>query len=202
MTTLGRTYGGLSAQQRAQERRGKFLEAGRQFIAANGVAPMTVDLICQRANVSKRYFYDEFTSKEELLDALAEDLYTRLWTGMQDKLTETPRPQRVNAALRSVIHSLASNPADARLYLESPGFPHLRQRQQRAVNEFSDHITQEAMPFSGPAKKSVNRQLATRALVAGTTDLIVAWLNGDIKTDEDDLIDTLTAVSLGAAERL
>jgi len=202
VTTNGRTYGGRSAEQRSRERRERFVEAARELITEEGIAPLTVDMLCQRANISKRYFYDEFISKEDVFDVCADDLYSRLLAGMQTALAEVPRPHRVNAALQFTIHALASNPADARLYMESPGFPRLLERQRRAVEEFSIHLTKEAMPFSGRAKKSINRQLGTWALAAGTADLIVAWLRGDIDTDEKTLIATLTATTLGAAERL
>lgn len=202
VTATGRSYGGLSAEQRRAERRRRFLDAARGLIREIGVAPMTVDMVCEHAGISKRYFYQEFTTKDDLLEACAEDLYSRLWTSMQADLAALPRPRRVNAALRSVIQALGSSPADARLYMESPGFPRLRERQQRAVEEFSDLMTREAMPFTGKPTKSISRHLGTRALVAGTTDLIIAWLHGDIATDEQTLIATLTAASLGAADRL
>lgn len=202
MTAPGRNYGGLTPQQRAQERRERLIEAARVLIAEDGVACLTVDLVCQQANLSKRYFYAEFPTKDDVLDACAEDLFTRLWAGIEDVLATAPRAQRVNGALRAVVHTLASEPADARLYMECPGFPRLRERQQRAVREFSEQLAARGVRFTGPPKPLVDRVLATRALVAGTTELIIAWLNGDIDTDEDRLVATLTATALGAAGRL
>jgi AcrR family transcriptional regulator len=199
MTVEGRTYGGLSSQQRSQERRARLIDAARALIAELGVAPLTVDLVCQRAKLSKRYFYTEFATKDDLLDACVEELYTRLHADMEKVLTTAPLADRVNGVLRTVVHALASSTADARLYMESPGFPRLRQRQQRAVGEFTKRMAADAMPFTGPPVRSVDRVLGTRALVAGTTELIIAWLHGDIDTDEDELVATLTAIALGAA---
>ena len=199
MTVEGRTYGGLSSQQRSQERRERLLDAARELIAEVGVAPLTVDLVCQRAKLSKRYFYTEFATKDDLLDACADDLYARLRTAMEDVLKTAPLTDRINGVLRTVVHALASSTADARLYMESPGFPRLRQRQQRVVGEFTVRMVADAMPFTGQPKPSVDRLLGTRALVAGTTELIIAWLHGDIDTDEDGLVATVTAIALGAA---
>jgi AcrR family transcriptional regulator len=199
MTVGGRTYGGLSAEQRSQDRRDRLLDAARALIADVGVALLTVDLVCQRATLSKRYFYTEFASKDELLDACAEDLFGRLVAQMDEVLTTAPLPDRVEGTLRAVVHTLASDPADARLYMECPGFPRLRERQQRAVREFTERMATDAIPFTGRPKPSVDRILATRALVAGTTALIIAWLHGDIDTDEDRLVATLTATARGAA---
>lgn len=199
MAVEGRTYGGLSSRQRSQERRERLREAARALIAEIGVAPLTVDLVCQRANLSKRYFYTEFTTKDDLLDACAEDLYIRLKAAMETVLTTAPLPERAHGVLQTVVHTLIASAADARLYMESPGFPRLRQLQQREIGEFTERIATEAMPFEGPPKPSVDRQLATRAMVTAATELISAWLHGEIDTDEDTLVATLTAITLGAA---
>ncbi|MFY2859432.1 TetR/AcrR family transcriptional regulator [Mycobacterium sp. THU-M104] len=202
MTAAGRSYGGLTPEQRAQERRERLIEAARALIGEDGVACLTVDLVCRRAALSKRYFYSEFATKGDLLDACAEDLFGRLAARMDEVLTTAPLADRVEGTLRAVLRTLASDRADARLYMECPGFPRLREHQQRAVRDFTDRMEADAIPFTGRAMPSVDRKLATRALVAGTTDLIVAWLHGDIDTDEDVLVTTLTATALGAAARL
>ncbi|WP_197283517.1 TetR/AcrR family transcriptional regulator [Mycobacterium sp. Marseille-P9652] len=199
MNVGGRVYGGLSAEQRSEERRVRLLQAARALIADAGVAPLTVDVVCQRANLSKRYFYREFAGKDELLDACADDLFGRLSAQMERVMTTAPLAARVEGTLRAVLHTLASDPADARLYMECPGFPRLRERQQRAVRDFSERMAVDAMPFTGRPAQAVDRVLATRALVAGTTDLIIGWLHGDIDTDEDSLVATLTAAARGAA---
>jgi AcrR family transcriptional regulator len=202
MTAAGRNYGGLTPEQRAQDRRGRLIEAARALIGDGGVAPLTVDLVCRRAALSKRYFYTEFATKDDLLDACADDLFGRLVARMDDVLTTAPLADRVEGTLRAVLRTLASDRADARLYMECPGFPRLREHQQRAVRDFTDRMAADAIPFTGRPKPSVDRKLATRALVAGTTDLIVAWLHGDIDTDEDTLVATLAAAASGAANAI
>ncbi len=199
MTVEGRTYGGRTAEQRSQERRRRLLDAARDLIGEVGVAPLTVDLVCGRATLSKRYFYAEFASKDDLLDACAEDLYTRLKSAMEVVLATAPLADRAHGVLHTVVHTLVASTADSRLYLESPGFPRLRQIQLREIGEFTERIAAEAMPFTGPAKPSVDRLLATRAMVTAATELISAWLHGDIDTDEGTLVATLTAITLGAA---
>lgn len=195
----GRIYGGLSSQQRSQERRERLLDAARELIGEAGVAPLTVDLVCQRAKLSKRYFYTEFATKDDLLDACAAELYSRLKAAMEVVLTSSPLPERARGVLSTVVHTLVASAADARLYMESPGFPRLRELQQREIGDFTERVAAEAMPFIGPPKPSVDRHLATRAVVTAATELIIAWLHGDIDTDEDTLIATLTATTLGAA---
>ncbi|PJE25524.1 MAG: hypothetical protein CK431_00165 [Mycobacterium sp.] len=198
----GRIYGGLSPEQRSQDRRARLVEAARALIAESGVAPLTVDVVAQRANLSKRYFYTEFATKDDLLDACAEELFGRLYAQMEEVLATTPLAERVTRTVRVVVHTLASDPADARLYMECPAYPRLRERQQRAVREFSEYMAAHAIAFSGEPRPGVDRVLATRALVAGTTELIIGWLHGDIDTDEDSIVETLAVTARGAAAAL
>lgn len=202
MTVDGRTYGGLTAEQRSLERRQRLLDAARSLVAEAGVAPLTVDLVCQRASLSKRYFYTEFATKDDLLDVCADDLYTRLYDTMTEVVRTAPMDTRVSGSIRATLDILAANPSDARLYMESPGFPRLRARQQRAVHDVTTLMAHGGLPFTGRAKPSIDRTLATRALVTATTELIIGWLQGDVDTDEDTLIATITATSLGAARNL
>ena len=199
VTVEGRTYGGLSSEQRSQERRERLLDAARELIAETGLAPLTVDQVCQRAKLSKRYFYTEFATKDDLLDACAEDLYARLKAAMEHVLITTPLADRAHGVLRTVVHTLVASAADSRLYQESPGFPRLRELQQREIGAFTERIAAEAMPFTGVPRPSVDRQLATRAMVTAATEVVIAWLDGDIDTDEDTVVATLTAITLGAA---
>lgn len=104
---------------------------------------------------------------------------------MEVVLATVPKPARAHGVLRIVVQTLVASAADARLYMESPGFPRLRQLQQREISAFTERIAAEAMPFEGPPKPSVDRLLATRTMVTAATELIAAWLHGDIDTDED-----------------
>lgn len=122
MTVDGRTYGGLTAEQRSRERRQRLLDAARALIAEVGVAALTVDLVCQRATLSKRYFYTEFATKDDLLDVCADDLYARLHQAMTEVVQTAPMEIRVSQSIRATLDILA-DPPDARLYMESPGFP-------------------------------------------------------------------------------
>ncbi len=201
MTVDGRTYGGLTAEQRSRERRQRLLDAARALIAEVGVAALTVDLVCQRATLSKRYFYTEFATKDDLLDVCADDLYARLHQAMTEVVQTAPMEIRVSQSIRATLDILA-DPPDARLYMESPGFPRLRARQQQAVHEVTALMATSGLPFTGRSKPSIDRTLATRALVTATSELLIGWLQGDVDTDEGTLIATITATSLGAARNL
>ena len=66
----GRQYRGQPEVQRREERRGRILAAGLEgFADAGNSAPSVAD-VCARAGVSKRYFYELYDDRLDLLRAL------------------------------------------------------------------------------------------------------------------------------------
>jgi AcrR family transcriptional regulator len=197
----GRTYGGMSAEARARSRRQRLIEAAQAVIAEHGVAALTVEQVCQKAELTKRYFYADFSGKDDILDVCAEQLFSRLWTAMDRALAATSGPKRARAAIQAIVHTLASERASARLYIECAAFPRLRERQQRAIREFSDRLAADVMPFTGIPPTGTRRDLAARIITAGSTQLIVDWLQGTVETDEETIIATIAAATRGAAAK-
>lgn len=197
----GRIYGGMSAEARARSRRQRLIEAAQTVIAEHGVAALTVEQVCQKAELTKRYFYADFSGKDDILDVCAEQLFSRLWTAMDRALAATSGPKRARAAIQAIVHTLASERASARLYIECAAFPRLRERQQRAIREFSDRLAADVMPFTGNPPTGTRRDLAARIITAGSTQLIVDWLQGTVETDEETIIATIAAATRGAAAK-
>ena len=197
----GRTYGGMSAEARARSRRQRLIEAAQAVIAEYGVATLTVEQVCQKAELTKRYFYADFSGKDDLLDVCAEQLFSRLWDAMDGALATASGPKRARVAIESIVHTLASDPASSRLYIECAAFPRLRERQQRAIREFSDRLAADVMPFTGSPPTGIRRDLVARVITAGSTQLIVDWLQGTVETDEETIIATIAAATRGAATK-
>jgi AcrR family transcriptional regulator len=197
----GRSYGGMSAEARARSRRQRLIEAAQVVIAEHGVAALTVEQVCQTAELTKRYFYADFAGKDDLLDVCAEQLFSRLWNAMDGALAAASGPKRARAAIQAIVHTLASEQASARLYIECAAFPRLRERQQRAIRDFSDRLAADVMPFTGNPPTGIRRDLAARIITAGSTQLIVDWLQGTVETDEETIIATIAAATRGAAAK-
>lgn len=81
---VGRVYGGISGEQRAAERRQRFIEAGIELFGRIGYHAATVRGICQRAGLTDRYFYESFKNTEDLLCAA----YMQVVIQMRDRITE------------------------------------------------------------------------------------------------------------------
>jgi AcrR family transcriptional regulator len=76
--TTGRTYGGVSPEQRRADRRARLVEAGLALYGSQGFAATSIDAVCAEAGLTKRYFYESFGSAEELLAAVYLDATARV----------------------------------------------------------------------------------------------------------------------------
>lgn len=65
-----RRYGGRGGEERRAERRERLLDAGLACYGEVGYHAATVRLICARAGLTERYFYESFANGEDLLCAV------------------------------------------------------------------------------------------------------------------------------------
>lgn len=196
----GRSYGGVSAAERTATRRASLLESCRTLIGREGVAAVTVEAVCAESALGKRYFYESFAARDDLLLAVADAFYDDLLGQMRatiDGVEESARPRLVVDAL---VAALRSDERLARLYVESPGTPVLAARRHRAIEEYTRFVAAEVFPGTprGPRAKT-RRLLATRLLVAGTTELVADWLAGEAEGQVADVVAAIVALGGAAA---
>lgn len=196
----GRSYGGVSAAERTATRRASLLESCRTLIGREGVAAVTVEAVCAESALGKRYFYESFAARDDLLLAVADAFYDDLLAQMRatiDGVDEAARPRLVVDAL---VAALRSDERLARLYVESPGTPVLAARRHRAIEEYTRFVAAEVFPGTprGPRARA-RRLLATRLLVAGTTELVADWLAGEAEGQVADVVAAIVALGGAAA---
>ncbi|MET0196711.1 MAG: TetR/AcrR family transcriptional regulator, partial [Rhodococcus fascians] len=55
-----RPYGGESASTRRLARRQRLMDSVLDIVGEHGIANLNVGIVCERASVSKRHFYESF----------------------------------------------------------------------------------------------------------------------------------------------
>lgn len=104
MTPVGqssRAYRGASPHQRVEQRRAQLVDAGVDIFGTIGYRAATIDHICARAGLSKRYFYESFPDSEALLLACYERCTNEFIDAMVTAVTEAPAT--IEAQLRAVL---------------------------------------------------------------------------------------------------
>jgi AcrR family transcriptional regulator len=112
-----RLYGGLSAEERRSERRGRLIEAAIKVYGDVGYRNATVKAVCAAAELTERYFYESFANSEALLIAA----YVHVTEHLHAEMTAAGAAARGAARTASILTlyftRLQENPQPARVFL-------------------------------------------------------------------------------------
>ena len=115
--TESRRYGGQSPAERKQARRERLIEAGLEVFGTTGFASSSIERLCARASVSNRYFYEEFASREALMQAVYDEVLqgasmAGLLTMREEGLTPV---ERLVIGVRTYVLVVTSDPRRTRV---------------------------------------------------------------------------------------
>jgi AcrR family transcriptional regulator len=191
-----RQYGGVSADQRRHQRRRLLIEACLNLVGARGASAVTAESVAGEAKLTKRYFYESFADRDAVLVAALDELFVELMIKIRQAIT-LPVPEIVEV----FVSTLCSDPRRARLYTEAAGLPALQARRDVAIVAFAELITSDGSD-SGSIE-TVKRQLMTRIIVAGLTEVVTSWISGALPgTDRATLIEAIVALAATVGPRV
>ena len=200
-----RRYAGLSGEQRVALRRESLLDAGLELFATSGASGATMTAICARARLTERYFYESFTSRDDLLQKVLDRIADEVRDAVLVVLREGTGTleQLVRNAIASFVAILTDDPRKGRAALiESAGSEPLRTHRRAALRGFARMVADEATRMYGdrawpPDRGEINGLL----FVGGLAELVTAWLNEEIAITPDDIVDAATYQFISTAHR-
>jgi AcrR family transcriptional regulator len=184
---LVRPYGGVSALDRVAARRRRLLAAGLELFGTRGIASVGVGDICAEAGLTKRYFYESFAS----IDALAEAVFEEVRTGIIGRVApaivaggaDDARP-----AIDCYVHAVTDDPRVLRLLaFESTTGPLARHRDSFATRAVETWFALVGSQAADPERTRVRAY----AFVGASTQIGLAWANGELHLTIEELIDEL-----------
>ncbi|MBJ7352096.1 MAG: TetR/AcrR family transcriptional regulator, partial [Rhodococcus sp.] len=81
----------MSADDRLADRRARLLVAGLEVFAAAGAKGATMTAICAHAKLTERYFYENFSSRDDLLERVVDSISDEIRAKALDAL-HSPAP--------------------------------------------------------------------------------------------------------------
>ena len=180
-TVNKRVYRKKNPEDRVLERRERLMQAALQLFGTQGYANTTIETLCSEAKVTTRHFYQVFSSREELLLAvynqITEELQVSLFSAM---VTER---QGLQEKMQQVIQALVNNYlTDSRRaqigVLEVVGASAIVEKRRREViHGIAIHLEQfmDALAAENQLPQRNYHWLAV-ALVGGINELMAEWL--------------------------
>lgn len=194
-------WAGVPAEDRRSERRTLLLDAAFELLGTEGWSATTVRSVCHAAGLNYRYFYESFADLDELVVALYDRLVAELGDEVGAAIAEAgPAPRaRLRAAIECIVGFVADDARRARvLYVEALGSEALNRRRIETGHAVVALVEEQGSP-PGERRDRIAR-VGAAILVGGLSELIVAWLDGRIDVDQQQLVDDATALFVGLGE--
>jgi AcrR family transcriptional regulator len=196
-TGAARSWAGVPAADRRAERRRLLLDAALELLGTDGWAGTTVRGVCQTARLNPRYFYESFDD----LDALVVALYDRLIGELREELVaaidgsgDDPDAQ-TRAALDRIVGFVVDDPRRARvLYVEALGNEALNRRRIETGHAVVTFVQEFAQARAGTRNDDPIGTIGAAIAVGGTSEMILAWLDGRIDCSREQLVDDATVL--------
>lgn len=198
-------YRGLTAQERAEERRARLLEATLEVWGREGGPPVTMTRICQQAQLTERYFYEHFTHLDEALGEVLKAIYEEIVEVTAAALEQTggDPTERARTGIAAFLDVFVQDPRKGRVaMLLAPGRPELRSRRQELLRSMSSFAAMEAGELYGEeAESGPSGELAGILFVGGLSELVAGWIEGTLETDPAELVEVATRAFARLAHR-
>jgi len=169
-------------EQRRADRRQRLLSAALEVFTTHGYHTARIEQLCSQASVSTRNFYEEFTSKEDVLLTLHDQInatgLATVTAAMKTLSADDPAQTRIRRLLEAFWDALGVDPRLPRLaYLEAPGAtPAMQIQHQQWIYRWAALIENEAdqAAMRGDAPQRDYRLIAV-GLVGALTGLLREW---------------------------
>jgi AcrR family transcriptional regulator len=200
-----RRYGGKSAEQRRAERRSQLVSAALEIWQEQGWAAVTMRGVCARAGLTDRYFYESFADRDVLLgtvwDQMRDETLAML-LGALEPVSDRGALEQLHAAVDAVVHHIADEPARAQIIFgDHAGSAVLEQRRRDTVQMATDLMIGLARPFLRDGVDEQALRINTVLGIGGFVELMLAWRDGLVEADTDQVVAHMTDVAAALGER-
>jgi AcrR family transcriptional regulator len=183
---MTRTWAGTTLDDRKAARRARLLGAGLDLLGTAGSAAVSVRAVCRHAELTERYFYENFADREELVVAVYEHVAGQLSQALIDAVPDTRAEPaaRAEAAVTALVELMVDDPRKGRVLLLAPVTdPALSARGVALLPAFAALI-REQLPDRMAADE---REMTALGLVGALANLFTGYLAGTLRVSRDRL---------------
>jgi AcrR family transcriptional regulator len=210
-STSGRSYGGVSAAERADTRRRQLLAAALAQFGSDGFGATGVKDVCRAAGLTHRYFYESFADKEALFLALFDSVIEQLFTVTAEAVaaSDATAEDQLRRAISAFLTTMADDRRKARIvFAEPPAVGPAAERHMRMALRRFEALVEATARLHLPADLSDATFAVVAIAIVGTLErTVIEWQEGVLALPVARIVEECVAVllamlgGLAAAER-
>jgi AcrR family transcriptional regulator len=198
-----RTYRGITPSERQAERRERLMEAGLELFGTLGYARTSVRAVSAAASLNSRYFYESFSSREDLLYSVYQRIVADIFTKAAEAAAGRGTiEEQARATLRAAWTAVTEDRRKARVVaLEVVGVSERLERLRHETRQALAQLTADnALSLAGRGiRLRLDPVLTARFLMGGVVEVLLEWINGDLHASTDEVVEHFTALFTAAA---
>src|SRR3954467_14378851 len=172
-------YRGVDAADRLARRRRQLLEAGLELLGLEpDASELTVRAVCRQAGLTVRYFYESFTDKDDYVAAVFDWVIADIAATTQAAVAAAPVKEQSRAGMANIVRAVAADPRVGRLLFSSQVSNSVVQRKR--TESFALMAMLTFQHAAAAALDTDRMKAASHFVVGGVTQMITAWLSGDL----------------------
>jgi AcrR family transcriptional regulator len=178
------------------------MEAGLELFGTAGYPRTSIRTVSAAASLNSRYFYESFTSREDLLYAVYQRIVTDIFTRAAAAVThEHTLEAQARAGLHAGWTAVTADRRKARIVaIEVVGVSERLEKLRRETRHTLAQLTaDEALKLAEGLPLRLNPLIVTRFLMGGVVELLADWVNGDLKASTDEVVEHFTALFTASA---
>lgn len=199
-----KTFRGLSDATRAARvagRRERFLTAGLDVFGTIGLRQATVKGLCKAAGLTERYFYESFSTIEDLFCAVYQAQTQRIREHFLAAIPKMPRAldQRIHLALTSYFSMMRDQRVVRILHMEAMGAGDRVSAMREADLQLAWQVAAFLLRSDNPELQlSEELAMATGFAINGAvTALAIQWMKGGYQVSMDIIVESGSLVVQG-----
>jgi AcrR family transcriptional regulator len=187
-----RPYRGMASGDRVAARRGRLLSAGLDMLGSDAL--VTVRGVCRRAGLAGRYFYESFSDKDELVSAVFDSVISDLAATTQAAVAAAPARQQTRAGMANIVRTIAGDGRVGRLLFSAQPANAVLMRKRAESSALFAMLSGQHVGSALRVPENARIKAAAHFVVGGVAQTIGAWLAGEVRLDQDQLIGHLAAL--------
>ncbi len=185
-------WGGRTAAERHAERRQRLIDAATEIWMESGWAAVTMRAVCARTSLNDRYFYQNFSDRDDLLCTVWDGIKDDLLANLMFVLTEDPDRAPMDTLAKGiavVVERTAADPGWAQIMFgRHLGSAVLEQRRTAVLHQATNIMVGAAGPYLKAGADEIGLRVDALVGIGGFVELITAWQSGLIDVGTEQII--------------
>jgi AcrR family transcriptional regulator len=193
-TAQVRPYRGVDAADRLAERRRRLLSAGLDLLGSDNATELTVRAICRRAGLAARYFYESFADKDEFVSAVFDWVVADLAATTQAAVAAVSPREQTHAGMANIVRTIAGDPRVGRLLFNAQLANAVLVRKRVESSALFAMLSGQHVGSALRMPENDRIKAAAHFVVGGVGQTLSAWLAGQVRLTDEQLVDHLASL--------